>query len=200
MSNETESFKRAFFDLPSRQFGETYVQPILYEILGDEKYKYGNEVDALRNGKLKGEYKAVRVVFPPNSKTKNKNLFDDIMSKRSMSNRIGTLKDIYSGDIVANCQNIKMDEFDYLVYVLVDDYGYHIFEMTHAVFKRTTKNNSFPNWSPNHGREEHGRNGQFPIKGENLSWHMKYLKKKVSWAEIVKIAKRIKYKYQKNDL
>lgn len=192
MSNEIESFKRAFFDLPSRQFGETYVQPLLYEILGDERYEYGNEVDALRDGKLKGEYKAVRVVFPPTTHGKVKNLFDDIMSKSTMSNRIGTLKDITKNSIVANCQNIKMDEFDYLDYVLVDDYGFYIFEMTHTEFKRTTRNNSFPNWSPNHGREEHGRNGQFPIKGENLDWHMKYLKKRVSWAEIAQIAKRIR--------
>ncbi len=192
MTNEIESFKRAFFDLPSRQFGETYVQPILYKILGDKRYEYGNEVDALRNGTLKGEYKAVRVVFPPNTHSKAKNLFDDIMSKSTMSNRIGTLNDIYTGAIVANCQNIKMDEFDYLDYVLVDDDGFHIFEITHDEFKRATQNDSFPNWSPNHGREEHGRNGQFPIKGENLDWHKHYLKKVVNWKDIIKIAKRIK--------
>lgn len=151
MSNEIESFKRAFFDLPSRQFGETYVQPILYEILGDKRYEYGNEVDALRGGKLKGEYKAVRVVFPPTSQRKVKNLFCEIMSKSTMSNRIGSLKDISYGEIVANCQNIKIDEFDYLDYVLVDDYGFYIFEMTRSEFKRTTRNHSFPNWSPNHG-------------------------------------------------
>ena len=67
MNNSTEQFKHAFFDLSSRAFGETYVQKLLYKILGEEKFTgtdkiKSNLLDAQR-GNLKGEYKAVRVVF-----------------------------------------------------------------------------------------------------------------------------------------
>ena len=42
------------------------------------------------------------------------------------------------------------------------------------------------------GRMERGKNGQFPIKGENLQWHKEHcFKKRVSWAEIMDITKVI---------
>lgn len=191
MMNEVEKFKERFFNLPSRGFGESYVQPILYIVLGDAPYNKGNEVDAFRptTGE-KGEYKAIRVVFE-NDKNKS-TLYDSVMGSESMSDRIGSLKDIEDGKIVANCQNIKLNEFDYLVYVLVDDYGFHIFEISAEDFKEFANKKQFPNWSPNHGRMEKGKNGQFPIKGENLQWHFQHcFKKRVPWEEIMDISKTI---------
>ena len=155
-----DDFKRHFFDLPSRGFGESYIQPILYAILGDVHYNKGNEVDAIRpsTGK-KGEYKAIRVVFE-NDKDK-KTLYDSIMSSETMSNRIGSLKDIEDGKIVANCQNIKLNEFDYLVYVLVDDYGFHIFEITSEDFKKYAAKNEFPNCLQIMGEWNGAKTGSF---------------------------------------
>lgn len=193
---KVEEFKKAFFDLPSRKFGETFVQPILYKILGDARYTDGNDCDALRQGKYKVEYKAVRVVSSvPLSR---KSLYEKILrSSVPMSKRIGTLDDIRNNKIVANCQNIKPTDFHYLDYVLVDAEGFHIFEISKVDFLKYTslpKDNPerFPNWSPNHGRKEKGKNGQFPIKGENLEWHKKhtYLKT-VTWEKILEIVSNI---------
>ena len=188
--NRVEKFKKAFFDLPSRKFGETFVQPILYKVLGDVPYKGGNDCDAFRKDSFRVEYKAVRVVF--NVLSSRKSLYDKILASQiPMSKRIGTLKNIKDGDIGVNCQNIKLDDFDYLDYVLVDDYGFHIFEISGKKFRTYTKNGTFPSWSPNHGSKEKGKNGQFPINSGNLSWHMKFFKKKVPWKKIMDIAMKI---------
>ena len=92
--NRVEKFKKAFFDLPSRKFGETFVQPILYKVLGDVPYKGGNDCDAFRKDRFRVEYKAVRVVF--NVLSPQKSLYYEILaSKVPMSKRIGTLKNIF---------------------------------------------------------------------------------------------------------
>ena len=197
MSSNINNFKLTFFDLPSREFGETYVEPILRNKLGDLKNNDGNKYDAVRDGK-RVEYKAVRVVFTPNSKKDT--LFDSVMSHAYMSSRIGTIKDIEDGKIVANCQNIKIDEFDILVYVLVDDDGFHIFEITVENFKTFTEKKNLPNWCSNHGSKEKGKNGQFHIKSTNVKWHKEHcFREMIPWSEILKISKNIKLQIQKKD-
>lgn len=194
-----EIFKHKFFDSPSRAFGETYVQELLYKILGDKKYQ-GNNFDALRGDK-RGEYKAVRVVF---DETEGDTIFDKVMDFKHMSQRIGTIADIRSGAINSNFQNIKLDiegrfDFDYLVYVLVDNDGFHIFETTGQKMTDDVRNNKFPNWCARHGSKEGEQNGQFPVKQDNLDWHIKnnYIKT-ISWSEILDLSKDIKPKSKKN--
>lgn len=188
MCNKVEKFKQNFFDLPSREFGETYVESILRKVLGDSINSNGNEFDAMRVN-LRVEYKAIRVLFSPKGKVST--LYDSVMANVHMSNRIGSIKDIEEGKIVANCQNIKLDDFDILNYVLVDNEGFHIFEISADDFKNLAKEKKFPNWSPNHGRKEKGKNGQFPIKKENIKWHKARLKQSLVWKDIMAIAEQI---------
>ena len=197
MNNSTEQFKRAFFDLPSRAFGETYVQKLLYKILGEKKFTgtdkiKSNLLDAQR-GNLKGEYKAVRVVFENKS---GDCLYENVINSTPMSTRIASIQDIRDGKTVANFQNIKLHdgdkfEFDYLIYVLVDDYGFYIFEISGTDMTKAVKNNEFPNWCDKHGSKETGKNGQFTIRKENLDWHLNHLKRTVCWNDLAKYAKSI---------
>lgn len=199
---EVTKFKKAFFDLPSRAFGETYIQEILYKILGETKNKK-RVFDAERkeDGKsLNGEYKAVRVVF---EKETGDTIYDQIMNFKPMSTRIGSISDIETGKIVSNFQNIKLEEngvfdFDYLVYVLVDDYGFHIFEITGEDMEKHVKDKKFKGWSDKHGSKETGKNGQFTIRSESLDFHKKFLKKTVSWQEILELSKEIHLKKKKS--
>lgn len=191
MCKSVQKFKKAFFDLPSREFGETYVESILREILNDDTHKDGNAYDAVRDGK-RVEYKAVRVMYAP--ACKHDTLYERVMSNVYMSDRIGSLKDIEEGKIVANCQNIKLDDFDILDYVLVDNDGFHIFEITANDFKKFVAQKKFPNWSDKHGSKEGGKNGQFPIKSDNLEWHKTNFIKFVSWKDILTKAKKISLK------
>ena len=197
MTRETsESFKKTFFDLPSREFGETYMQEILYSVLGDSPYTEGREVDALRNETLKGEYKCVRVLYE-NEKFKNETLFNKIMSHKPMSMRIATLDDIRKGVVKSNFQNIKLDinqnfDFDYMDYVLVSDEGITIFEITGTQMGDFVKCNQFPNWSSKHGRKETGLNGQFTITKGNIQWHFdNTFKKFLTWEEAIEILSKI---------
>lgn len=182
-----EQFKQKFFDLPSRVFGETYVEPILRKVLNHSSHE-GSEYDAVQDGK-RIEYKAVRVVFTA-KKLKKSLMYDRVLSNSHMSERIGTLRDIADGKIVANCQNIKLDEFDVLVYVLVDNDGFHIFRAKTEMFI----DGVFPNWCPNHGSKEKGKNGQFPIKGDNIDWHIKNCyPQTLCWDDVLKLSKEIKF-------
>ncbi|MBR5153419.1 MAG: hypothetical protein IKW57_01340, partial [Alphaproteobacteria bacterium] len=114
----------------------------------------------------------------------------------SIGNRMASLSDIMTGQAVGNCQNIKLDngtfDFDYLVYVLVDNDGFHLFEISGTDMTEFVKNNKFPNWCDSHGSKEKGRNGQFPITRDNIQWHMNtnYIKS-VSWIDIMEISKNI---------
>lgn len=182
-----EQFKQKFFDLPSRVFGETYVEPILRKVLNHSSHE-GSEYDAVQDGK-RIEYKAVRVVFTA-KKEKKSLMYDRVLSNSHMSERIGTLGDIENGKIVANCQNIKLDEFDVLVYVLVDNDGFHIFRAEPKMFI----DGDFPNWCPNHGSKEKGKNGQFPINAENVSWHKdNCYKQSLSWDKVLELSQSIEF-------
>jgi len=198
MSNELDKFRAAFFDLPSRAFGETYVQELLYKILGDKKFEgdeqYKSNLFDAQRGVLRGEYKAVRVVFDNAS---GDTIYEQIMNSTPMSTRMGSLADIRDGKIISNFQNIKLNtdgkfDFDYLVYVLVDKDGFHIFEITGTEMEDEIKKQQFPNWCDKHGSKETGRNGQFPVRGENLSWHeRKYFQKSIPWEKILELSKTI---------
>ena len=199
---EVVKFKKAFFDLPSRAFGETYIQKILYKILGETKNKKRVfDAERTEDGRtLNGEYKAVRVVF---EKEAGDTIYDQIMNFKPMSTRIGSIADIKAGTIVSNFQNIKLEEngvfdFDYLVYVLVDDCGFHIFEVSGKDMEKYVKNKKFKGWSDKHGSKETGKNGQFTIRSESLEFHKKFLKKIVSWQEILELSKEIKLKKKKS--
>lgn len=200
---KVEKFKEAFFDLPSRAFGETYVQEILYKILGDTKNNQ-KVFDAVRKkGKklLNGEYKAVRVVFDAKS---GNTIYERVMRYKPMSTRIGSVADIKSGKIpAANFQNIKLEEngvfdFDYLVYVLVDDYGFHIFEISGKEMAKKIKTTEFNGFSDKHGSKETGKNGQFTIRSTTFNTHKKFLKKKISWKKILELSKDIDLKKKKS--
>ena len=199
MDNYVQIFKRAFFDQSSRAFGETYVQNLLYKILGEQKFRGANGIksnlfDAQR-GELRGEYKAVRVVFENEG---GDNMYEKITNFTHLSTRIGKIQDIKDGKIISNFQNIKLHDdggfdFDYLVYVLVDDFGFHIFEVSGDDMEKFVKDGLFQNWCAKHGSKETGKNGQFPVKKENIEWHFSHNHKKdVSWEELVELAKTIK--------
>lgn len=200
---EVAKFKRAFFDLPSRAFGETYIQEILYKILGETKNKKRVfDAERIENGKsLNGEYKAVRVVF---DKETGDTIYDQIMNFKPMSTRIGSVADIKSGRIpAANFQNIKLKkkgvfDFDYLVYVLVDDYGFYIFEISGKEMAKKIKTTEFNGFSDKHGSKEPGKNGQFTIRSTTFNTHKNFLKKKVSWEEILELSKDINLKKNKS--
>ena len=98
--------------------------------------------------------------------------------------------------------DIKLEEngvfdFDYLVYVLVDDYGFHIFEITGEDMEKHVKDKKFKGWSDKHGSKETGKNGQFTIRSESLGFHKSFLKKTVSWQEILELSKDIHLKKKK---
>lgn len=190
MCNEVDIFKRKFFDLPSRSFGETYVEPILRKYFNDS-ISSNKLFDALRgDNKQRVEYKAVRVVH--SNKTKKKSLYDNVMSITPISDRIGTIDDIKKGNIVANCQNIKLEDFDILDYVLVDADGFHIFEITTKDFIKYIEEGKFPNWCDKHGSKDGGKNGQFPINSGNIETHLnQWHKKTLSWKDILDIVKTI---------
>ena len=75
---EIEKLKNSIRDMQSRPFGETFIQPLLYNILGDTKSDK-NSYDALRNGKLRGEYKAIRLKAKKSNKKSN-NMLEQILS------------------------------------------------------------------------------------------------------------------------
>ncbi len=203
MSNEIDKFRAAFFDLPSRAFGETYIQELLYKILGDKRFhgdeKHKSNLFDAQRGDLRGEYKAVRVVF--DNATGN-TIYEQIMNSTPMSTRIGSLADIRAGKITSNFQNIKLNtdgkfDFDYLVYVLVDKDGFHIFEISGPGMEDAIKNQKFPNWCDKHGSKETGRNGQFPVRSENLSCHeQNWFRESVPWEKILELSKSIPAKKQ----
>ena len=121
------------------------------------------------------------------------NFYTSILeSSKPMSKRIAKISDIANGDVIANCQNIKFIEFDILVYTLVDDDGFHIFEISSKRFQELADTNGFPAWSPNHGKAEHGKNGQFPITKDNIKWHIaNTFKMSKSWEEVLNAVKAI---------
>ena len=190
-----EVFKKAFFNVSSRAFGESYVQRMLYTILGDVKSDT-KIFDAIRDKdgeKLYGEYKAVRVAFP---NVDGDNMYEKILNFHSLGERIASIEDIKSGELVSNFQNIKLNngipDFNYLVYVLATNEGFYIFEISRDQMKQSIDDGSFTHWSDKHGSKESGKNGQFVICKENLEWHNQFLIKTLTWEEIAEICKTLK--------
>lgn len=190
---EIEKLKNSIRDMQSRPFGETFIQPLLYNILGDTKSDK-NSYDALRNGKLRGEYKAIRLKAKKSNK-KSTNMLEQIFS--TINPDLIPFDKIKNDDAVANCQNIKPDEFDYLDYLIVCEDGMYLFEISVEDFNKYTSTENekekFPNWSFKHGRKETGKNGQFNIRKSNVQWHLTHtFKQKITWEEAYKIWESIK--------
>ena len=202
--SEIEVFKKNFFDLPSRSFGENYMQKLFYNKYNELPYK-GYEVDAYKQNisesgetfVLKGEYKSVRLLFE-NEKSDSSCLYDEISDNKPMSRRIASLENLKAGDVSANFQNIKCDEsgrfdFDYLRFALASEEGVYVFEITCENMMSLIENGEFPNWCSKHGSKESGLNGQFTITKDNINWHMKNtFREIISWEEVISIFKSIK--------
>ena len=203
---EIEIFKKVFFDLPSRSFGETYVEAVLRRKYNEQHYE-GTEADAYKEIVFetgiktiqKIEYKAARALFEEVKEVTAFSMFDKIMASCSMSSRKASIEDIKRNIIKVNLQNIKCDkngnfDFDYLRYVIVCNEGFYVFGLSCKDMINFVKNKEFPNWCSKHGSKESGLNGQFPITGDNINWHIKNtLIEVVSWEEVASILKSISY-------
>ena len=181
--------RNGLFLAPSRTYGEKYVEPLIRE-------RYGllsadnNSYDAKdKNGK-RYEIKSCKVLSSLGS-IKNAPLIDQIIfeNRNISTNRLINFKDANSAEYNANVQNVKRDDFDYLIYTLLFADCIKIFKIN----KENINSEKIPGWSDKHGRYDAlGKSGQFNINKDRIQYHIdNFLIDTLSYEDVTNIYRKI---------
>jgi hypothetical protein len=181
--------RNGLFLAASRTYGEQYIEPFIRE-----KYKLvdppGNDHDGVAKDGTRFEIKASKVLKKTTNINKDKPLLDRVIfeNDNAQINRLVPFPEALTAKYDANIQNVKRDHFEELVYVLLFEDCFKVFQI------KSEKISTIPRWSDKHGRYDAlGKSGQFMINKVSIQWHLdNQLKDTFSYAQAVETYSKIK--------
>lgn len=186
ITREAMKIRDGIFVAPSRTYAETYVEPLIRSLYSLSPAD-NNSYDAKASDGTKYEIKTSKVM-KKKSRIKG-SMFNRIVAENDASPlfRFFPFEEAKKIEFDSNIQNVKRDDFDVLLYVLLFADYIKIFEI------KAEDVASVPNWSDKHGRyDAFGKSGQFSINQTNIDKHIsKWLKKTITWNEAADIYRKL---------
>lgn len=183
MDDRAAKIRNGIFSSAQRTYGEKYMEPIIRFLYGLSPSNTA-ENDGVDQDGLFYEIKCSQVLAPnPLPITVGSNLYSKIMQENaaSIEDRIVFFEDAYDVSFNCNIQNIKRDDFDVLLYVLLFADEIHVYSIDSEDIE-----SEISNWCGKHGRyDEEGKSGQFSINNRNLADHEeRFLIDVFTWEDI----------------
>ena len=198
MSEDARTARDGIFRSSNRTYGETYIEPLIRAKFGLVPSGTGSFDAFSADKKIKYEIKSSKVLREK-KEVEATTLFDVIAAAKQTDDldRLIPTAECETAEYVANIQNVKRDDFDILIYVLLFEDAIKVFMIPSSKINA----DNVPNWSDKHGRyDEFGKSGQFPIKAANIKVHISnYAKTTLTWDEAARIFKELAPNGEKHD-
>lgn len=180
-----EQIRDGLFLAPSRTYGESYIEPLVRHLYGLLEAD-NNSHDAKDATGKRFEIKASKVLKSLGD-LRNESLIEQIIAQteRTEIHRLVPFCEATSAIYDANIQNVKRDDFDELIYVLLFEDVMKIF----AIESQDINSDNVPGWSDRHGRYDAvGKSGQFNINKDRIEYHVvNFLQDTLTYEEAAEI-------------